>query len=151
MEKKSENNDDPVLLAIGGCDDMKRCARCIWNSHKDRWKEKCPWLDARVNATTHKWGLGCKTCSNAYETAPDRMRVFHASKHHFARFEVCGGDLRLQRFAKHASSPAHEYAVGLTSPDSLGAWCNDASRTTSGCQSSSHTHASCHPRNCGAG
>eukprot|EP00435_Cladocopium_sp_Y103_P076049 s9_g74.t1 len=41
------------------------------------------------------------------------MERFLTVRHHFARFQVAGGDIRLQRFQKHGKCPAHQAADRL--------------------------------------
>ena len=111
-------------LALGGCDDSAHqkacsvtgeCARCKWAQHKDRWQEELPWLDAKINLENQTWGIGCKLCSEAQRLSPETMAKFPVSRHHFARYDVSTGDIRVGRFRKHAASPAHRTAESLAS------------------------------------
>eukprot|EP00435_Cladocopium_sp_Y103_P058762 s225_g20.t1 len=112
MDGAQHGNDK---LALGGCDDaahlkacsVKDCSRCKWAQHKGRWQEELPWLDAKIHLEQQKWGIGCKLCSEAQRLSRDTMAKFPVSRHHFARYEVTTGNIRAQRFRKHANSPAH--------------------------------------------
>ena len=120
-DSKAATGEDPCLLALGGWDDaehsrecsMKGCVRCKWLKYKDTWKKQVPWLDASVNPATGTWGLGCRVCELAHKQTPQLMERFLTVRHHFARFQVAGGDIRLQRFQKHGKCPAHQAADRL--------------------------------------
>ena len=90
-----------------------RCARCKWARYKDKWQKDLPWLDARMDMETTSWGIGCRLCKDAQQVSPEAMSKFPVSRHHFARYQVQSGEIRLTRFRKHADSPAHRTAESM--------------------------------------
>ena len=66
-----------------------------------------------MNMESGSWGLGCRLCHDAQEVSPEAMSKFPVSRHHFARYEVNSGDIRVARFRKHAASPAHRTAESM--------------------------------------
>ena len=112
-----------VDLSLGGYDDnahakvchQQDCARCRWAKYRDRWQSEMPWLESQYDMAKKVWGIGCKLCSQAIKLAPSTMSKFPVSRHHFARFEVRCNSVRMDKFRKHALSPAHRTAEKLAS------------------------------------
>ena len=112
-----------VHLSVGSYDDgahlkachEKNCARCKWAQYKERWQKELPWLDAKIDLSTGLWGLGCRLCAEAQTLKPEMMAKFPVSRHHFSRYEVRTGEIRVDRFRKHGASPAHRTAENLAS------------------------------------
>ena len=110
---------------VGGYDDaahlkfcssgVQKCARCKWATYKTQWQKDLPWIDSKVDMETGQWGIGCRLCHDSQQVSPEVMSKFPVSRHHFARFEVSSGEIRMARFRKHADSPAHRTAVSLAS------------------------------------
>ena len=92
---------------------VQKCARCKWATHKVHWQKDLPWLDAKMDLETGRWGIGCRLCHDAQRVAPEVMSKFPVSRHHFSRYEVSSGDIRVTRFRKHAESPAHRTAESM--------------------------------------
>ena len=57
--------------------------------------------------------------NDAQHLSPAVMSKFPVSRHHFSRYEVDSGDLRVTRFRKHADSPAHRTAESMTGDKKL--------------------------------
>ena len=91
----------------------QKCARCKWATYKVKWQKDLPWLDAKMNLDSGLWGIGCRLCHDAQQVAPEVMSKFPVSRHHFARYEVSTGEIRVTRFRKHAESPAHRTAESM--------------------------------------
>ena len=110
-------------LAVGGSNDdqhvkacsVKDCSRCKWAGSKTKWQKELPWLVAKINLEKHTWGIGCKLCSEAQRLSPETMAKFPVARHHFARFAITTGEIRVARFRKHVISPAHRTAESLAS------------------------------------
>ena len=92
---------------------VQKCARCKWATYKVKWQKDLPWLDAKMNLDSGLWGIGCRLCHDAQQVAPEVMSKFPVSRHHFARYEVSTGEIRVTRFRKHAESPAHRTAESM--------------------------------------
>ncbi|CAE7358923.1 unnamed protein product [Symbiodinium sp. CCMP2592] len=122
----AEEGPAPALLAVraavGGlcgqkhsaeCPAKRNCPRCKWIANQSAWKKKFPWLDAkfRIQDNSSCWGLGCRQCAEVQQSQPELFHGLMVSRHHFARYEVQHGELKLQRFQKHADSPAHQIAA----------------------------------------
>ena len=101
---------------VKACSAGAKCARCTWVKYKPVWQKELAWLDAKMNMESGSWGLGCRLCHDAQEVSPEAMSKFPVSRHHFARYEVNSGDIRVARFRKHAASPAHRTAESYLSP-----------------------------------
>eukprot|EP00439_Symbiodinium_sp_Y106_P064171 s1601_g10.t1 len=116
-------SDVAVKAARGGWDDKEhqklcdgqKCFRCGFLARQQKLQRQHSWLCSKYSAAKDRWGLGCKVCSEVQDKDASLMNLYRVDKHHFANFEVCGGDLRLQRFKKHADSPSHEAAVRFMS------------------------------------
>ena len=106
------------------CSAGAKCARCTWVKYKPVWQKELAWLDAKMNMESGSWGLGCRLCHDAQEVSPEAMSKFPVSRHHFARYEVNSGDIRVARFRKHAASPAHRTAEKYGRWQSASAWGN---------------------------
>ena len=98
---------------VKACSAGAKCARCTWVKYKPVWQKELAWLDAKMNMESGSWGLGCRLCHDAQEVSPEAMSKFPVSRHHFARYEVNSGDIRVARFRKHAASPAHRTAESM--------------------------------------
>ena len=111
-----------VRPAVGGlsdqkhsseCPDKRKCPRCKWIANQSAWKKKFPGLGARfrIQGNSSWWGLGCQLCAEVQQSQPELFQGLTVQRHQFARYEVQGGELKLQRFQKHADSPAHQIAA----------------------------------------
>ena len=93
---------------VGGYDDaahlkfcssgVQKCARCKWATYKTQWQKDLPWIDSKVDMETGQWGIGCRLCHDSQQVSPEVMSKFPVSRHHFARFEVSSGEIRMARF-----------------------------------------------------
>ena len=92
---------------------VQKCVRCKWATYKSNWQKELPWLDAKMDLETGRWGIGCRLCHDAQQVAPEVMSKFPVARHHFARYEVSSGEIRVTRFRKHAGSPAHQTAESM--------------------------------------
>ena len=112
-------SDAAVKAALGGWQDAqhkkecdgKGCFRCAFLARKQVLEKIHAWVSAKFHAETNTWGLGCRVCHEVCAKDVSLMNMYRMDKHHFAKFQVCSGDLRLQRFQKHATSPSHAAAV----------------------------------------
>ena len=125
----TERHDNPALTAaLGGFDDvahkaqcsLKNCPRCKFITHRERWLKLCPWLDAKFDIQTRLWGVGCKACNQLLQQNPNLTKRFSHQRHHFAKYEVRDSNLTMDRFKKHAASPAHRTAVQIGGDPSAG-------------------------------
>lgn len=67
-------------------------------------------------------GRGVQTMQPAAttETRFNLMKRFSHQRHHFAKYEVRDNNLTMDRFKKHAESPAHRTAVQIGGDPSAG-------------------------------
>ena len=111
--------DEVLKSSRGGWDDVqhqkecdgKHCFRCSFLLRKQALQKRHAWLSYRYLSEKKTWGLGCSVCNEVNAKDAAFMSMFRVDKHHFANFEVSSGELRCQRFDKHAKSPSHQAAA----------------------------------------